>query len=336
MKCPKCGSENPDGENFCGECGAKIEVIVNSMLDKGENGFKIGDKNVIAGDVNHTIDNTTNITGDVSYTTQNIQNTTIIDESRKLKVCDICGKNIAVVDGYSCLKCGRFVCVAHYNHEYKCCSLCGEATKKEEEQKQIEFKEEQSKLENSNKAVYEDAVRQKFANGVLTPSDIQELDAVRAQKSLSPEDAKTIEDRLLQLGHVVIQKNAQVFAARGEKSLVAVNNCNFQFNKSAFLINLENITNNSSWKTGNLALSIWFSPKGPFSGNLDGCFNMAVIDLCSLDPMQGINHISKQSQILSNPPSGVYTPFFAVGEQFESGMKIISSGNFGPINWNQR
>jgi class 3 adenylate cyclase/tetratricopeptide (TPR) repeat protein len=27
MKCPKCGFENPEGMNFCGECAAKLEVI---------------------------------------------------------------------------------------------------------------------------------------------------------------------------------------------------------------------------------------------------------------------------------------------------------------------
>jgi NADH pyrophosphatase NudC (nudix superfamily) len=27
MKCPKCQFENPEGIKFCGECGAKLEII---------------------------------------------------------------------------------------------------------------------------------------------------------------------------------------------------------------------------------------------------------------------------------------------------------------------
>jgi hypothetical protein len=27
MKCPKCQSENPEGKKFCGECGAKLEIL---------------------------------------------------------------------------------------------------------------------------------------------------------------------------------------------------------------------------------------------------------------------------------------------------------------------
>ena len=27
MKCPKCQSENPDTQKFCGQCGAKLEKV---------------------------------------------------------------------------------------------------------------------------------------------------------------------------------------------------------------------------------------------------------------------------------------------------------------------
>jgi ribosomal protein L40E len=27
MKCPKCGTENPDGAKFCNECAGKLELV---------------------------------------------------------------------------------------------------------------------------------------------------------------------------------------------------------------------------------------------------------------------------------------------------------------------
>ena len=40
MKCPKCHFENPEGMNFCGDCGCKLEKICSKCRFANPTGFK--------------------------------------------------------------------------------------------------------------------------------------------------------------------------------------------------------------------------------------------------------------------------------------------------------
>ena len=92
-KCPnpECGAEVEDGVKFCMECGTKIPQPSDAGSGMAVGGAPLmGDKNVIAGDVNNsvsmsnsnnttnnTVNNTTNnTTNNVSNTTHNVSNVT--------------------------------------------------------------------------------------------------------------------------------------------------------------------------------------------------------------------------------------------------------------------
>ena len=179
MKCPNCGSENPEGTKFCGECGTSMpqgkecpachtmnlmnmkfcqSCGFNFESDKG--GSVIGDKNVIAGDVNATVNhnesttvnhsevyNTTNNT-----TNNNTTNINIKDDTKEACNCALCGKHTLKVDGYTCTNCGRFVCANDFNPDYKVCKFCsGEhVTSKGKISSFKVFKDKYTEIETAN------------------------------------------------------------------------------------------------------------------------------------------------------------------------------------------
>ena len=40
MKCPKCQTENPDTQKFCGECGAKFELVCHQSGNANPSKYK--------------------------------------------------------------------------------------------------------------------------------------------------------------------------------------------------------------------------------------------------------------------------------------------------------
>ncbi len=140
MKCPNCGEENPEGMKFCGNCGTKLPEPMNhcphcnkdwplTMKFCGECGFSfggngaaksagisMGDKNVIAGDVIGSNEET-HIAG----------NATIIkneDETKKTAKCHVCGRIVMRIDGFDCPVCGQFTCASCYDIQNGRCKFC--------------------------------------------------------------------------------------------------------------------------------------------------------------------------------------------------------------------
>lgn len=105
-KCPSCQSEIPLKMKFCPECGYNF----NGSASANGTTLGMGDKNVIAGDVNQNITNTT------------INN--IVDDTKKVNNCQICGKHLTNDNGFTCPKCGNYVCADCYSLEHKCCKNC--------------------------------------------------------------------------------------------------------------------------------------------------------------------------------------------------------------------
>ena len=138
MKCPKCGFEINDNSKFCTECGEaipqekecpKCQAVVpptakfcmecgyrfGASAPAAQNdGFSIGSKNVIAGDV---IGKKVAVEKGATY----IHNE---DEANKLVKCHICNANIAVSRSITCPLCGEFVCENCYDRSLLLCSSC--------------------------------------------------------------------------------------------------------------------------------------------------------------------------------------------------------------------
>ena len=149
MKCPNCGEENAEEMKFCGNCGTKLPEPMNhcpncnkdwpiTLKFCGECGFKfgggsaagssalMGDKNVIAGDVNNTVTNNTNNINNSTNTTY-ITNT---DETKKVKKCHVCGSMVLITEGYECPECHEFTCSSCFDANIKICKNCADSKEK--------------------------------------------------------------------------------------------------------------------------------------------------------------------------------------------------------------
>ncbi|MCR4735121.1 MAG: hypothetical protein K5829_08980 [Treponema sp.] len=140
--CENCGHVVPEGLKRCTNCGIAIS-------GKAAEGIGLGDKNVVAGDINSSIqhnenivDNTVlhnetytknyNTSNQVYNTSNNINNTNTTniinqDETKKMVQCHICGKNIVITDAITCRKCGNTVCKDCFNTVDKSCIECSSA-----------------------------------------------------------------------------------------------------------------------------------------------------------------------------------------------------------------
>lgn len=111
--CPSCGMEVPDGSRFCMYCGSRLEA---AEVPPAAGGFSVGSRNVIAGDIIGRKDDI-HISG----------NATILrneDDTRKISPCSICGRHTPITEGYTCPRCGRFVCSSCYDDEHGICLDC--------------------------------------------------------------------------------------------------------------------------------------------------------------------------------------------------------------------
>ena len=121
--CPKCNAPIADGMKFCEECGTPIPAAAPPKPDTDTPmaAMSLGDKNVISGDI---------IQQKTTYNVQgNIVNETVSDETKLVKECYVCGKHVANDQGFTCPKCGKFVCEKHFDIKVRLCKTCSEADK---------------------------------------------------------------------------------------------------------------------------------------------------------------------------------------------------------------
>ncbi|MEE0999274.1 MAG: zinc ribbon domain-containing protein [Treponemataceae bacterium] len=162
-KCINCGLELPLNMKFCGECGAKQDESAPKS-----SGFSMGDKNVIAGDVIGSKEET-NISG----------NATIIkneDQTKQVKKCHICGSFVSIVDGYNCPECGEFTCEDCFDSKYRVCNSCVSLALKKNEEK------------------YKDALEKALEDGTISITERKELKELQTKYGITDQKAKQLEE----------------------------------------------------------------------------------------------------------------------------------------------
>ncbi len=114
ISCPKCKRTYEKGTKFCSECGVRLGKGGQPSVE----GMSIGDKNVIAGDVNMIGKKETYKVGG---------NATIVhneDETKQTAKCHICGSVVKKTSGYICPDCGQFTCAECFDDSWKRCVEC--------------------------------------------------------------------------------------------------------------------------------------------------------------------------------------------------------------------
>ena len=192
MTCNNCGAEVADGMKFCFDCGtpvpqvkkcvscgAELSLKMKFCPECGTNqdgstpkssGFSMGDKNVIAGDVIGSKEET-HISG----------NATIIkneDQTKQVKKCHICGSFIPVVDGYDCPECGEFTCEDCFDLSKRICKSC-----------------EKNKLQN-NEEKFIEALKEFFKDGIIEANERREIESLKVKYGISTEKANALEQEL--------------------------------------------------------------------------------------------------------------------------------------------
>ena len=158
-KCLNCGSEVEIGAKFCAECGAPVPKQTESE------GFSIGDKNVIAGDV-HNVKNVN--------TVNNVSNT-VIDETKKVVLCAVCGKHTANVDAHRCPSCGQMVCETHFDAQRNLCRSClGE-------------------IHQQAVSKYRALLAEVYADGKITADERAQLETMQKNLGINAEEAAALE-----------------------------------------------------------------------------------------------------------------------------------------------
>lgn len=124
--CEKCGKLLRPGSKFCSACGSRVpsDNIITSLSE-----IKLGDKNVISGDVK--------IVG--SQDVFHVYNSSLVNGTQKVEECQICGKHIPIINSFTCKSCGKIICEGCFDSNYKLCIACAtEHKKKIEREKQKE------------------------------------------------------------------------------------------------------------------------------------------------------------------------------------------------------
>ena len=164
-KCVSCGAELSLKMKFCPECGANQDGSTPKS-----SGFSMGDKNVIAGDVIGSKEET-HISG----------NATIIkneDQTKQVKKCHICGSFIPVVDGYNCPECGEFTCEVCFDLSKRICKSC-----------------EKNKLQN-NEEKFIEALKEFLKDGIIDANERREIESLKVKYGISTEKANALEQEL--------------------------------------------------------------------------------------------------------------------------------------------
>ena len=192
MTCSNCGAEVADGMKFCFDCGTPIPQVKNCVSCGAElslkmkfcpecgakqdgsapksSGFSMGDKNVIAGDVIGSKEET-NISG----------NATIIkneDQTKQVKKCHICGSFVSILDGYNCPECGEFTCEDCFDLSKRICKSC-----------------EKNKLQN-NEEKFIEALKEFLKDGIIDTNERREIESLKVKYGISTEKANALEQEL--------------------------------------------------------------------------------------------------------------------------------------------
>lgn len=141
-KCSNCGAELDEGAKFCMECGTPVPQVKKCIQCGMElplkarfcfgcgapqaggvagAGVSMGDKNVVAGDVigqKVAGDNVqSKIMGNAIYNT-------ILDDTKRVNCCHVCGKHLTNDNGHTCPRCGKIVCEECFDKQKRCCENC--------------------------------------------------------------------------------------------------------------------------------------------------------------------------------------------------------------------
>ena len=164
-KCVSCGAELSLKMKFCPECGTKQDGSAPKS-----SGFSMGDKNVIAGDVIGSKEET-NISG----------NATIIkneDQTKQVKKCHICGSFVSILDGHNCPECGEFTCKVCFDLSKRICKSC-----------------EKNKLQN-NEEKFIEALKEFLKDGIIDANERREIESLKVKYGISTEKANALEQEL--------------------------------------------------------------------------------------------------------------------------------------------
>lgn len=164
--CVKCGVQLPLNAKFCSQCGMRQD---GGAAARG--GLAMGDKNVVAGDVIGSKEET-HIAGHATI----IKN---VDETKKTDTCHQCGNIVVVLDGYQCTRCNSFTCRDCYDTVRRSCHSCLE--------QELRKKEGEYLL----------ALEAAYADGVISALERTELKALQKRNGLSDERARQLEEQLL-------------------------------------------------------------------------------------------------------------------------------------------
>ena len=192
MICNNCGAEVADGMKFCFDCGTPVPQVKKCVSCEAElslkmkfcpecgtnqdgsapksSGFSMGDKNVIAGDVIGSKEET-HISG----------NATIIkneDQTKQVKKCHICGSFIPVVEGYNCPECGEFTCEVCFDLSKRICKSC-----------------EKNKLQK-NEEKFIEALKEFLKDGIIDANERREIESLKVKYGISTEKANALEQEL--------------------------------------------------------------------------------------------------------------------------------------------
>ena len=167
--CPNCKMELPIAAKFCFGCGFNLNGKTDSKTKTSSTAnLNMGDKNVIAGDVKGE---EYNITG----------NATIIkneDETKKVMTCHCCGKNIPIIEGFTCQTCGEFVCEDCFDPDKGVCKNCSQ------------------NASGSAENQYKEALKAVLLDGRVDIGERRSLNILQQSLGLSIQRAKEIEDEM--------------------------------------------------------------------------------------------------------------------------------------------
>lgn len=184
--CNRCSREYPEGK-FCLECGGEL-VEIASHKKESKSGISLGDKNVVAGDIIGQKEEY-KITGSATI----IKNG---DETRRVVICSVCGKNHLITESIQCPMCLTYVCQDHFNKNTNRCSNCDNNIEKEYRSIVLQILED-GKIDQNERSILDAKAKGfkigcervqaietelKKQNRINTPSSLNSFDKIEFKK----------------------------------------------------------------------------------------------------------------------------------------------------------